>query len=93
VRNVILTIVAVGLALAVTTEANAGRRRCGGTTYVQPAAVAQPAPVAQAPTTGYRTFTYQPAVAQPVYGYGANPRLNAWDYPKTDMRRYNGGNN
>jgi hypothetical protein len=40
----------------------------------------------------YRSFSYQPA-AEPTYRAYTGRKLNAWDYPKTDARRYNGGNN
>ena len=40
--------------------------------------------------TGYRTYSYQPAA--PVYRSYSAPRRQSWDYPKTDARRYSGGN-
>jgi hypothetical protein len=89
-RKLVLTLVAVGLAMAMTADASAGIfgwRRRTARVYVQPAPVTQ-----QAQAGGYRSFSYQP-VAQPVYRYEATRQMNAWDYPKTDARRYNGGTN
>jgi hypothetical protein len=89
-RKLYLTLLAVGLAITMTTDASAGIfgwRRRAAAVYVQPAPVTQ-----QAQAGGYRSFSYQPA-AQPVYQYETTPRMNAWDYPKTDARRYNGGTN
>jgi hypothetical protein len=39
--------------------------------------------------TQYRTYSYQPAA--PVYRSYSAPTRAAWDYPKTDARRYSGG--
>lgn len=94
-KRVILLIVAVGLALVVAQDATAGpfswlRRRTVTPTYVRPAPVAT-----VRAEEGYRTFSYQPqpqATALPMYQTNRGRKMNAWDFPKTDARRYSGGN-
>lgn len=54
----------------------------------------RPRPVVTTPAQpGVRAYSYEPGVpaASPVYTESGGHRLNAWDYPKTDSRRYNGG--
>jgi hypothetical protein len=89
-RKLITTSVLAFVAFAVLANGAeaAGRRRCSPTYAVVAA------PVAAAPTTaqagasgqGYRTFSYQPAA--PVYRSYSAPKMQSWDYPKTDARRY-----
>lgn len=83
----------VGLLLVSQTTAEARHRGgcgCGGgsTTY-QSAAVASAEPIAAVPSGGYRSYSYEPGVSTMRSYSGA--RKNAWEYPKTDARRYSGG--
>jgi hypothetical protein len=86
-----ITASVAGAALLVATQATseaAGRGccGCGGVTY-------QAAPTYQAAAPGgYRSFSYQPGTAAPAYRTYSAPKKNPWDYPKTDSRRYSGGN-
>ena len=69
-KKLILTVVAVGLAMMMVTDASAGIfrwRRRAAPVYVQPA----PAAAAEA-QPGYRAFSYEPAA--PVARYGAPAR-------------------
>ena len=70
-KKLMLTAVAVGLAMVMVTDASAGIfrwRRRAAPVYVQPA----PAATAQV-QPGYRAFSYEPAPAAPVYRtYGTN---------------------
>jgi hypothetical protein len=52
-----------------------------------------PRPVVAAPAQpGVRAYSYEPgAVITPRYTESGGRRLNAWEYPNTDQRRYNGG--
>jgi len=64
-KKLILTVVAVGLAMVMATDASAGIfgwRRRAAPVYSQPA----PAATAQM-NQGYRAFSYEPAPAAPVY--------------------------
>ena len=71
-KKVILIVAALGLAVLMATEAQAGRGRCGGTVYVQPAPVVAPAAAVPA-QPGVRAFSYQPVTAAPVFRtYRAN---------------------
>ena len=73
-RSVILTLVALGLAMGMTTTAEAGGRCRGwGPVYYQPAPATAPLATAVAPRAdqGYRTFSYQPAATAPVMRYQA----------------------
>lgn len=86
-KKIILGLVAAGLAMMVASDASAGifswlfRR-----SYA-------PRPAATAPANGVRAYSYEPGapVAAPVYREEGGRRLNAWEYPKTDWRRYSGG--
>ncbi len=68
-KKFILTVVAVGLAMAMVTDASAGIfgwRRCRQPVYVQPA------PATARADQGYRTYSYQPAA--PTVQYRTNSR-------------------
>lgn len=82
----------VGLLLVSQTTAEAGRRggcSCGGSSSYQTAATGSAAPIAAVPSTGYRSYSYEPGMSSMRSYSGA--RKNAWEYPKTDARRYSGG--
>jgi hypothetical protein len=98
-KKLILFVVVLGLATVVAPHAEAGIfgcRRATAPTYTRAAPVATAtARVDQ----GYRAFSYEPgatvvpAAAVPVIRtYRTERRMQAWDYQKTDARRYNGGN-
>ena len=63
--------------------------RCGGSNFVY-----APAPAATAAVPGtYRSFSYEPSAPAPVYSAPAAPsRTPSYMLPKTDPRRYSGGN-
>jgi hypothetical protein len=89
-------ILAVGLVAGLLIVGYASQAEArGGCGCCAPVAVASaPAPVATAQANavqGYRSYSYQPETAAPPMYRSYSPRRNAWDYPKTDMRRYNGG--
>ena len=98
-KKLILFVVVLGLATVVAPHAEAGIfgcRRATTPTYMRVAPVA--AATARV-NQGYRAFSYEPgatvlpAAAAPVIRtYRAERKMQAWDYPKTDARRYNGGN-
>ena len=65
--------------------------RCGRSSVVYAPA---PAPAATAAVPGmYRSFSYEPSAPAPVYSAPAAPsRTPTYMLPKTDPRRYSGGN-
>jgi hypothetical protein len=72
-KKVILTLVALGLAMGLTTTAEAGGRCRGwGPVYYQPAPATAPATTRV--DQGYRTFSYQPAAAPAMRYYQAPAR-------------------
>ena len=87
-KKIILGLVAAGLAMMVASDASAGILSW---LFRRPYAPARPA--ATAPANGVRAYSYEPGapMAAPVYLEGGGRHLNAWEYPKTDWRRYSGG--
>lgn len=62
--------------------------RCGRSSVVY-----APAPAATAAVPGtYRSFSYEPSAPAPVYVAPAPSRTPTYMLPKTDPRRYSGGN-
>lgn len=89
-KKFILGLVAAGLVAMVASDASAGVfswlfRRSNAPTR----------PAVSAPVNGgVRAYSYEPGTTfpAPVYQEGGGRKLNAWEYPKTDARRYMGGN-
>jgi hypothetical protein len=98
-KLIITTVLALAaLAVVANSAEAAGRGRCGPTYAVAPGPVAV-APTSAAPATtaqagtGYRSFSYQPVqpaavMPAPMYRSYSTPRMQSWDFPKTDARRY-----
>jgi|GEM_PF-5390460 hypothetical protein len=85
------TVLAVAGFALLASDADAAWPRRWRTYTAAPAPIATaPATTAQATEQGYRTFSYQPTT--PSFQTYRPRKLNAWEYQKTDSRRYNGGN-
>jgi len=86
VKKFIIAVVAIGLATVFAIDASAGifswlfGRPSRPVYYTQPA-------------VGTRAYSYEPgsAAVAPVTTGSSGRHLDAWDYPKTDSRRYDGG--
>lgn len=106
-KSSLVACVALALTIAMTSDAFAGGKR-PGTRYsrpifgssrsccvvVNPCAPAVSAPAATAAAPGaYRSYSYEPSAPAPVYNAPAAPsRTPSYMLPKTDPRRYSGGN-
>ena len=90
-RFAFVAVAAIGLFFVASSSAEAARRggcSCSSGGY-QTAAVVDSTQQAVVPS-GLRSYSYEPGA--PMYRtYRAAPRLNAWEYPKSDARRYSGG--
>lgn len=92
-KKIILGLVAAGLAMIAASDASAGIF-----SWLFRRSYAPSRPVVTAPAnTGVRAYSYEPGTEpEPVYterGFSerGGRKLNAWEYPKTDARRYSGG--